>query len=221
MPELSSMMTVTKWAIHNLLAPLWSWNRLSNKILEEMHMGWVDQLWIGTHAGGGLVVALRRRTALIWRSFAFENAHCKILSIPYRKREWVLPMLQPFLCFGNLNKPKCSSKRERGLYSNKLSCNRGLYRIQISNTWKGRFQKSIAFWLKMDFPSTQSMESGLMGIFSMHFKKWQSNAFISLYIWKVKYGKNHGIILSLNFHKSIPVAKINNQSSYILKVWVF
>lgn len=88
MPELSSMMTLTKWAIHNLLAPLRSWNRLSNKILEEMHMGWVDQLWIGALAGGGLAVALRRRMALICRVICIWKCSLLNSEYPYRKREW-------------------------------------------------------------------------------------------------------------------------------------
>lgn len=89
MPELSSMMTLTKWAIHNLLAPLRSLNRLSNKTLEEMHMGWVDQLWIRTHAGGRLVVVLRGRTSLIWRVICIWK--CSLLNsdvFPIVKQDW-------------------------------------------------------------------------------------------------------------------------------------
>lgn len=105
--------------------------------------------------------------------------------------------------------------KERTSYT-QTNCNSGLYRIQISNIWKRRLWKSIALWLKMDFPSTLSMESVLMGIFSMLFKKWQSNAFISLYIWKLQQKSCN--YFKFEFHKPILVAKIDNHSSYTLKI---
>lgn len=140
MPELSSMMTLTKWAIHNLLAPLRSWNRLSNKILEEMHMGWVDQLWIWTHAGGRLVVVLRGRTSLIWRVICIWK--CSLLNsnvFPIVKQDWYCQNYSYFCSRVSWTNQTAQGKVESGLHSNKPAISSGFAEYRLA-----RFQKMLS-----------------------------------------------------------------------------
>lgn len=83
---------------------------------------------------------------------------------------------------------------------------------------KATLMKINCFMVKDGFSINTKLGKYTNGIFSIHLEKWQSNVLISLYIWKVQQ-KSCNYFKS-EFHKSMLVAKIDNQSYSILRIGV-
>lgn len=81
---------------------------------------------------------------------------------------------------------------------------------------KKTLMKINCFMVKDGFSINTKHGKCTNGIFSMHLDKRQSNAPISFYIWKVQQKSCN--YFKPEFHKSILVAEIDNQSCSILGI---
>lgn len=91
------------------------------------------------------------------------------MSIPYSKREWILPRPQLFLFLGNLNKPE-SPRQKRKWVTFKPAFNGGLIEYKSVIYERDTFEIN-RFMAKDGFCVGTNMRSILMGMLNAHLMK--------------------------------------------------